>query len=165
MRALAFSLLLAAALASQLSAQAQPQAEPAVRAVVEQFAREFREARDPAAVAALFRQDGEVTNLAQGWTRRGRAELEQLWTNGFERHRSFSRDVQIQSIRLLAPNVALVDGSLERGAGHDASGQPVPPWREHFTMILTEQGGRWAIAAARSGGWNPVPPTPESPRR
>ncbi len=164
MRAVALSLLLAGALGTELSAQAHPGADQAVRVLVEQFAREFREASDPKAIAMLFRPDGEVANLAQGWTRRGRADLERLWTSGFERHRNFPRDVRIHSIRFLAPNVALVDGSLERGAGHDPDGEAVPPWRELFSMILTEQNGQWLIAAARAGGWNPVRPAPDTRR-
>jgi uncharacterized protein (TIGR02246 family) len=158
MRFLASSLLLVAALAAELPAQGHPGAEQAVRAAVERFARGFRDASDPAAVAALFQPDADVRNLAQGWTRKGTAELERLWASGFERHRDFPRDVRVQTIRILAPGIALVDGSLERGAGQDPGGGAVPPWREYFSMVLMEQDGQWYIVAARAGGWNPVDP-------
>lgn len=158
MRISALSFLVIAVLPGTVSAQAGLDAERGVQLLLEKFAQEFRAAGSPAALAALFLPDGEVKNITDGWTRRGTEELERLWAAGFERHRGFSLDVRIHSVRILAPGVALVDGSLEREAGRLPDGQPVPAWREHFTMLVLERDGRWSIAAARAGGWTPVDP-------
>ena len=118
--------------------------EAAIRQVVQQHD-DARNRSDWKALGALFTQDAEQLTSAGEW-RRGRAEIEkgiaQTMSTTYKGGKYVSK---IATVRLLAPTVALADGSFEIaniGSGGSRRG--------HTTLVLVKSGSDWRIAASRS---------------
>jgi uncharacterized protein (TIGR02246 family) len=125
--------------------------EAAIRAIVQRYV-DAREARDPKAIEPLFTGDADQL-VSDGTWRRGRDELVRGMLASSARtggHRS----ITITAIRLLAPDVALVDGRY-RQAGL-ATGTDRELWT---TLLLRRDTTGWRIAAIRNMlPASPVPP-------
>jgi uncharacterized protein (TIGR02246 family) len=125
--------------------------EAAIRAIVQKYV-DAREARDAKAIEPLFTSDADQL-VSDGTWRRGREELVRGMLASSARtggHRS----IDITSIRLLAPDVALVDGRY-RQAGL-ATGRDRELWS---TLLLRRDPTGWRIAAIR----NMLPAAPVPP--
>jgi uncharacterized protein (TIGR02246 family) len=128
--------------------------EAAIRAIVQKYV-EAREARDPKAIEPLFTRDADQL-VSDGTWRRGREELVRGMLASSARtggHRS----IDITAIRLLASDVALVDGRY-RQAGL-ASGRDRELWT---TLVLRREPTGWRIAAIRN--MLPAAPVPSANR-
>ena len=122
--------------------------EAAVREVVRLYV-EAREARDAGAIAALFTEDADQLTSGGEW-RRGRealvhgAQASSARTEG-------KRTITVETVRFLAPGVALADGRYEiAGRGGDR--------RMWASLTLTRGAAGWRIAAIRN--MLPAPPPP-----
>lgn len=126
-----------------LPAQAQnTRDDAAVRAVIARYV-EAREKIEPAAVEALFTPDADQLVSSGEW-RRGRAAVVEGTTTS-SRSNSGRRTITIETVRFLAPTVAIADGRYELAgaAGSEA--------RKMWTsIILTRGSGGWRIAAIRN---------------
>ncbi len=119
-----------------------PPDEAAIRGIVQRYVA-AREARDPKAIESLFTRDADQL-VSDGTWRRGRDELVRGMLQSSARtggHRS----IGITSLRLLAADVALVDGRY-RQAGL-ATGQDRELWT---TLVLRREPTGWRIAAIRN---------------
>src|SRR3954447_10473669 len=116
--------------------------ETAVRAVVQKYV-DAREAKDPNAIEGLFTEDADQL-VSDGTWRRGRETLVRGMLESSKRNPA-SRSIAVESVRLLSPEVALVDGRyIQKGAegGKD---------REMWTAItLRRVAGGWRIAGIRN---------------
>ena len=116
--------------------------ETAVRAVVQRYV-EAREASDSKAIEALFTEDADQL-VSDGTWRRGRDTLVRGMLESSRRNPA-RRTIDVESIRFLSPEVALVDGRyVQKGAdgGKD---------REMWTAITLKRiAGSWRIAAIRN---------------
>ncbi len=128
--------------------------EAAIRQVVQQQD-DARNRGDWKALGALFTQDAEQLTSVGEW-RRGRADIEkgvaQSMTTTYKGGRYVTK---VESVRLLAPSVALADGAFEIvniGTGGSRRG--------HTTFVLVKSGNAWRIAASRSMVPIPVGATP-----
>jgi uncharacterized protein (TIGR02246 family) len=125
--------------------------EAAVRAVVQKYVN-AREAKDPKAIEALFMEDADQL-VSNGTWRRGRDTLVRGMLESSRRNPA-RRSITVESVRFLAPEVALVDGCyIQKGAegGKD---------RQMWTSItLKRVAGGWRIAAIRN-----MLPSAEPPR-
>jgi uncharacterized protein (TIGR02246 family) len=110
--------------------------EAAVRAVVANYV-DARERRDAAAIGALFTPDADQYNSAGDW-RRGRDAIVKGTLESSARNTG-ARRITIQSVRFVAPGVAIADGDYEIGAN-----------RMWTTLVLTRQGEGWKISAIRN---------------
>ncbi len=140
-----------------ISAQ-QPTATPAaddaaIRDVVKKYV-DAREQRDPKAVEALFTADADQLVSSGEW-RKGRPALV-TGTMASSARTGGTRTVTIETVRMIAPNVAIADGRYEI-AGL-AGGATRQMWS---TFVMTKDKDGWRITAIRN--MLPAPPVPSAP--
>jgi uncharacterized protein (TIGR02246 family) len=124
--------------------------EAAVREVVRLYV-EAREARDPKAITALFTEDADQLTSAGEW-RRGREALVQ-GAQASSARTVGKRTITVETVRFLAPGVALADGRYEITGGSSDR-------RMWASLTLTRGGAGWRIAAIR----NMLPASPPPAR-
>ena len=125
-----------------MRAQTGPAADSAaVREVVRKYV-EAREQRDPKLLEALFTADADQLTTAGEW-RKGRdvvrGGLASSQTN------PGTRQITIETVRPLAPGVAIADGRYEI---RDAQG--AAPRRMWTTFVVVRDGSEWRVAAIRN---------------
>lgn len=144
-----FSLALTVAGVGQASAPASAD-DTAIRRVVQQQD-ETRNRGDWKALSELFTQDAEQLTSSGTW-RRGRAAIEKGVAQSMGSvYKGAKYATKVESVRMLAPTVAMADGTFE--ISNIAGGSTR---RGHTTYLLAKSGDAWRIAAVRS-----MVPTPE----
>ena len=150
--------MLAVALAVALTTGAAAQTvavDPAVRQGIQQTWDGFVAAlsrRDAAAIASAWTSDGDHAGVAaDALVRSGRADIQAMWAAGLPGLPARNRHVTLRAVRLLRPDVALVDGTLESGPAVSAEGLKMPTGREPFFAVMVKEGSRWLINATRMG--------------
>jgi uncharacterized protein (TIGR02246 family) len=132
---------LPAALTAQEPAAASA-GETAVRAVVQKYV-DAREAKDPKAIEELFTDDADQL-VSDGTWRKGRDALVRGMLESSKKNPA-RRSITVESVRFLAPDVALADGRYTQ------KGQAGGKDREMWTAITLKQGpDGWRIAAIRN---------------
>ena len=130
--------LVSAGLAAQTPASSSDEA--AVRELVRRYVN-ARELKDPAAIEALFTADADQHTTSGEW-RRGRAQIVPGTLESSKRNPG-TRNITIQAVRFIAPDVAIADGPYEiTGAGGTR--------RMWATLVLKREAGGWRIAAIRN---------------
>jgi uncharacterized protein (TIGR02246 family) len=129
-------------MATPLLAQVPAGDEAAVRDVVKRYV-DAREKQDPQAIEALFTADADQLVSTGEW-RKGRAEVVK-GTMASSRSTGGTRTIVVESVRFLAPGVALADGRYElTGLAGGAD-------RKMWTTLLVVRGAEgWRIAAIRN---------------
>ena len=126
----------------------------AIRKLVQQHD-QTRTSGDWKGAAALYAEDGSTLTSAGEW-RRGRAGIEKGGaTLGAAVYKGAKYATTLTSVRLLAPTVALADGTFEI-SGIGGSGTR----KGNSTYVLVKSGDAWKIAAVRS-----MVPTPAGSSR
>jgi uncharacterized protein (TIGR02246 family) len=124
--------------------------EAAIRAVVQKYV-DARESMDAHAIEALFTNDADQLVSTGEW-RKGRGELVR-GTMASSQSSGGKRTITVVSVRLVAPDVAIVDGRYEitgmAGGGMRAM------WS---SLVLTHKSDGWRITAIRN--MLPAAPTP-----
>jgi uncharacterized protein (TIGR02246 family) len=144
-----FSLALTVAGFGQVAAPASAD-DAAIRRVVQQQD-EARNRGDWKALSELFTQDAEQLTSSGTW-RRGRAAIEKGVAQSMGSvYKGAKYTTKVESVRMLAPTVAMTDGTFE--ISNIAGGSTR---RGHATYLLVKSGDAWRIAAVRS-----MVPTPE----
>jgi len=144
-----------AVLAVWPSAAAAQDDEAAIRKLSSDFFAAWTR-HDVKAMAADFAEDADIINPF-GRVAKGRAEIEKLFTAehaGPFKGTSYEATV---SVRMLAPGFALGDWESTVTGMHDASGQPLPPFKHHVAAVYVKKGGHWLTAAARPYAFLPPP--------
>lgn len=116
--------------------------ETAIRQVVKKYV-DAREQQDPKAIAALFTADADQLVSSGEW-RKGRDALVR-GTMASSRNTGGTRTVTVESIRVVAPGVAIADGRYEI-AGL-AGGATRKMWS---TFVMKRDPEGWRIAAIRN---------------
>jgi uncharacterized protein (TIGR02246 family) len=140
------SLCLLAALVPAQNTNAPEESQ--IRQVIQQYLH-ARERRDPKAVAAVFTPDADQLVSSGEW-RKGRDAVVR-GTLASSESTGGHRSITIQTIRFLAPTVALADGPYE--LTDLAGGENRKMWT---TFVLTRGSNGWLIAAIRN--MRPAPP-------
>lgn len=122
--------------------------DAALREVVRLYVN-AREARDPAAIGALFTADADQLVSSGEW-RRGRDVLVK-GTLASSAQTGGTRSITVETVRMLGPGVALVDGRYEISGL--AGGATRRMWS---SFVMVRQDGAWRISAIR----NMAPTTP-----
>ena|SRR5688572_20558829 len=127
--------------------------ETAIRRVVQQHD-QTRTKGDWKGSANLFTEDGTTLTSSGEW-RRGRAQIEKGGaTAGAGAYKGGKYSTTINSVRLLAPTVALADGTFEiSGIGGGSR-------KGNTAYVLVKTGDAWHIAASRSMVPTAMGPTP-----
>jgi uncharacterized protein (TIGR02246 family) len=129
-------------MAMPLLAQVPAGDEAAVRDVVKRYV-DAREKQDPQAIEALFTADADQLVSTGEW-RKGRAEVVK-GTMASSRSTGGTRTIVVESVRFLAPGVALADGRYE------LTGLAGGTDRRMWTTLLIVSGAEgWRIAAIRN---------------
>lgn len=144
MRILLTCLLAGALMPPLLAQQPAPAAadEAAVRDVIARYMA-ARDARDPAAVEALFTSDADQLTTSGEW-RRGRDQI-RSGTADSSRRNPGERRISIDTVRFVTPDVAIVDGPYAITAAGAASAR-----RMWTTIVLVRTAGGWRISAIRN---------------
>jgi uncharacterized protein (TIGR02246 family) len=102
--------------------------------------------KDAAAIAALFLENGEITNLSGDSTTTGRADIKAHYEEIFSGKDVPEAAVEVASVRLVAPDLAIEDGTFHL----DPPGEDSPVRSVTYTAVLQkEKGGSWKIASTR----------------
>ncbi len=138
--------------AAQAQTSASPQDDAAIREVVRRYVN-AREARDPAAIGALFTADADQLVSSGEW-RRGREALVK-GTLASSAATGGTRTIVVETVRVLSPDVALADGRYEISG--IAGGGVRRMWS---SFVMTKQDGTWRISAIRNMAPTPPSATP-----
>jgi len=144
---LAAGLLLALLATSGLRAQDEPAPELAgLRQAAADFVLAYN-AKDPAALAALFTENGEITDLRAGDTTTGRGDIQLRYAEIFAAGDTPSVAIEVDSVRLVGKDLAIEDGTLH----FTPPGENAPAKSTAYTAVLQKSAdGAWQIASTRS---------------
>ena len=118
-----------------------PEDEVAIRQVIADWTGAFnRHEMNLDAVASGFSGDFDMVNPAGAYVK-GKPDLREAFKTFLRNTRTFET---VDRIRLIRPDVALVDGSYE------FTGTEIRPYPKGFqTWVLTKENGRWLMTALR----------------
>jgi uncharacterized protein (TIGR02246 family) len=125
------------ALAQQASGAADKTAP--IRASADTFTKAFN-AGDAKTVAALWTPDGTETD-EQGQTFKGRPAIEEQYAALFKAHPDARIQIEVHSIDMPAPNVAVEDGVAT------VLSKDTPPSASRYTAVHVLDGGKWLMAS------------------
>ena|SRR5579864_1545724 len=100
---------------------------------------------DPKALADFYTAEGDLTTGA-GRTFSGRAEIEQCLRDAFDgglKDTTFSET--IEKVRLIKPDVAIVDSQAEITGGENAESH-----KFHIIRVLVKNDGKWLTETSRA---------------
>ena len=140
-------LLAIVCLATAIAAAAQPQPaadEALVREVVRKYV-DAREKRDAKAMESLFTADADQLTTAGEW-RQGRESVVKGGLASSQANPG-ARSITIETVRFVAPGVALADGRYEIAA---AAGAAPRKMRTTFVIVRRAATEPWRIAAIRN---------------
>jgi uncharacterized protein (TIGR02246 family) len=126
----------------QTSRAAETSAE---EVAIRQSARAFVEAFDEGraeAVAALWTEDAEY--IVGSTTVKGRSAIARLYDQFFRAHPGSQMEINVESIQVLAPTVA-----IEQGTTAVANSPNGPPSASAYTAVHVKQGDKWLMASVR----------------
>ena len=117
---------------------------------VSTFVKAYRSAwgrHDPSALGRFFAEDADMI-MGTDPVSVGRGAIEEWWADYFERQEPERRvDIAIRSLRLVAPDVAVLNVTTTTG-GRSRSGD-LQPRRARGTWVVVHQAGKWHISAMR----------------
>jgi uncharacterized protein (TIGR02246 family) len=103
--------------------------------------------KDSAALAALFTEDGEIADLNGEELTSGRDQVKARY-DGIFADDPAQIAIEVDSVRLVAPNLAIEDGTFHLTPADDEN---APPTSTSYTAVLMKNGdGVWQIASTRS---------------
>jgi uncharacterized protein (TIGR02246 family) len=128
---------------SAVPARAQNAARPsdderAIRKNVEEYSESYNKG-DIDAVGRHWSDDAEYIN-DDGKSTKGRESIVSLFKRGRVARKGYKFNVQLQSVRMLKPDVALEDGTVTLTAPDGT------PEKNRFTGVLLKSDGKWLIS-------------------
>lgn len=122
--------------------------EQAIRAIHAALVKAYA-ADDAKGVAAHFGEEGEYIN-SEGAIFQGRSEIERSLSGYMAEHPGCQLESQIDAIRFVSPQVALVDG-ITMVIHEEAA-----PTHCHFAAVYSKTGEKWEVASVRDRSIAPV---------
>ncbi|MDF1713275.1 MAG: SgcJ/EcaC family oxidoreductase [Akkermansiaceae bacterium] len=105
-------------------------------------------ARDAAAISMLFTEDAEMTDLDAADLASGRKAIKSRYEAIFASEDVPEIAVEVSSVRLVAPNLAIEDGTIHLTPAGDGN---VPPRSTAYTAVLLKgESGAWKVASTRT---------------
>jgi uncharacterized protein (TIGR02246 family) len=103
--------------------------------------------RDSASLAKLFTEDGEITDLTGADLTAGHEQIKARYEEVFAKS-PLQIAIEVHSVRLVAPNLAIEDGIYHLTPADDGT---APPKSTAYTAVLAKNdSGAWRIASTRS---------------
>lgn len=103
--------------------------------------------QDAKAIAALFTEEGEILSLSGTQLTSGRTEIQAFYEELFAAS-AYHIAIEADSVRLLAPNLAIEDGIYHLTSTAEEN---APPRSFSYTAVLTSTAaGVWQIASTRT---------------
>jgi uncharacterized protein (TIGR02246 family) len=103
--------------------------------------------QDAAALAALFTEDGELTDSDGSDITSGRGQILERYREIFS-GKPKQIAIEVGSVRFVAPNLAIEDGTFHLTPAGD---ETFPPQSNTYTAVLTKDtSGEWRIASSRN---------------
>lgn len=119
---------------------------------------------DAPALAAHWTPTGENVDLDTGETTRGRAAVATVFETLFAEDTGSTIDLDIESIRPLRDDVAVVDG-ITRITFSDMPPGGSPPTGSRFSAVVVKEDGRWLLESVREASLaRPAGPSAETSR-
>jgi len=156
-----------AATSSEALAQLDfPATPPAVE--ISGMMREYLEAfnrHDSAALASHWSTNGENIDLDSGETTSGREAVKHVFVTLFHEDAAAAIDIDIESIRLLRDDVAVVDGVSLISFSNDPATEPLKATEtasgSRFSAVVIKHDGSWLLESVRETA---VPVKPKAQR-
>ncbi|QJE95677.1 YybH family protein [Luteolibacter luteus] len=105
--------------------------------------------KDAAAVAALFTENGEITDLDASEVTSGRADIQARYEAIFAAPKAPQIAVEVDSVRLVGKGLAIEDGTVHS----TPPGEDAVPTSMNYTAVLQKgDSGEWQIASTRDRG-------------
>ena len=114
---------------------------------------------DAAALAGHWSRGGESVDLASGEITRGRGAVEEVFTTLFHTDAETTIDIDIESIRLLRDDVAVVDAVTQLAFSGAANSEKS---RSRLSAVVTREEGRWMLQSVRESSL-PLEPSLATP--
>jgi uncharacterized protein (TIGR02246 family) len=122
--------------------------EEMVHKMVEEFTAAWNQG-DANAIAAFWTEDGDMV-APNGDFVKGRASLESYYRDYFEgAYQGTTISIEPANIRLLEPDVMMVDGSYEVAGMKDAEGNDMPIIKGMYMHVSVKQGDVWRMISHR----------------
>jgi uncharacterized protein (TIGR02246 family) len=129
------------------AAETGPTDEEQLRQLAADFETAWGEA-DAAAIAALWTEDGDSVNPTGH--HKGRAAVEEAYRQGFAGpYKDTTIDVEMTSVRLLQPDLAIADGTYKISPIEGAEGADIFAANGLWTDVNVKVGDQWRIACSR----------------
>lgn len=142
-------------LPGSIVAQTDSGEEEALRKLQDDYAAAW-DSHDAAAMASFWLEDGDTAG-PDGRIVKGRPQIEQMHAEMHAGDFAPSKiALKVRAIRLVKPDVAVVDGESEITGAKDFFGKALPAMRALYTQVVVKQGDRWMVASHRVY----VPPAP-----
>jgi uncharacterized protein (TIGR02246 family) len=125
----------------QVAAAESNSAEDAIRRTAQQFVEAYDQGKAQD-VAALWTPDGEYAIGRE--TLKGRKAIANLYETFFKAHPGSKMKVNIESVRMVAPTVA-----LEQGTASTTDGPTKTRSESAYTAVHVKQDGKWLMASVR----------------
>src|SRR5207248_1677885 len=122
--------------------------EKAIQATQAAYVKAFN-AGDAKALAAFWAPDGEFTD-AEGRSFRGRAAIEKEFAAFFADAKGAALEVTTDSLRFVAPGVALENGTTRLTRSSDGAASV-----SAYNIVHTKRGGQWLLASVREAAYAP----------
>jgi uncharacterized protein (TIGR02246 family) len=103
--------------------------------------------KDAAAIAKLFTQDGEMTDLTAADLTSGREQIQARYEEIFSQ-KALQIAIEVDSVRLVAPGLAIEDGTYHLTPADDETASPIST--SYTAVLAKDDGGAWRIASTRS---------------
>lgn len=117
---------------------------PEIRALIHRY-EDAWDRHDPSAVSAFYRDDADII-VRNGPVTHGRQAIADWWASYFAQPRLYRATLIVRDIRMVTPDVALVN-VVAAGAALEQAHEPVPARYARATWLLTRQDGRWLVSA------------------
>jgi len=105
--------------------------------------------KDAAAVAALFTDNGEITDLNASEITSGRADIQGRYEALFAAPKAPRIAIEVDSVRMVGKDLAIEDGTVHSTPpGEDA----VPTSMNYTAVLQKNEAGIWQIASTRDRG-------------
>ncbi len=104
---------------------------------------------DAKAIGALFVEDSDLVDQA-GVMHHGRTAIEERYQKLFDgAYKDAQANLQVTSVRLVRPEVAIIDGTYELNGMKSPDGLPLGIITGMFTNIFVKQDGQWMLHCSR----------------
>jgi uncharacterized protein (TIGR02246 family) len=103
--------------------------------------------KDAAAIARLFTEDGELTDIAGEEMTSGRAAIEAFYSDVFADQNASSIAIEVSSVRLVTPVIAIEDGKAHFTPPGEES---IPKSIAYMAVLNKNAEGKWLIASTRT---------------